>query len=304
MGDCGGTLLEDFPSPAVRDTEYRVVAKINTVGDRFTEISATVQNMTTWPARYAEELTIRYYFDLSEVFAAGFTLDDVIAQYRVCHLCSSDSLPFRGPLPVSGNPDLFYIEIGFDGEKIYPGGQSAYRREVQFRIGLPETAPQGVWDPSNDPSFVGLTTSVDTTGHKAIPLYEKGRLMWGTGIDGISFSPPTWDRPAFPIPSYAFSGWNNDLFKGVDPDAVQPGRTVAAARLPFSLERRHGTLKITARNRVTVTLVTIDGREIMRSELEKNGIFLLQQSQMVSGLSLLRLSDGKGYGTTVPLYRY
>jgi endoglucanase len=304
-GDFGGTPVAGFPAPAQRDTEYRVVAKINTVGDRFTEISATVQNMTTWPARYSEDLTIRYYFDLSEVFTAGYTVDDVFAEYRVCHLCSSDTLPFRGPLPVSGKPNLFYVEIGFEGETIYPGGQSAYRREVQFRIGLPETAPQTLWDPSNDPSFAGLSTTADTAGHPGIPAFEKGKLVWGKDIDGTVFAPSTAPAHDFSAPSFALSGWNNAIFKGIDPDGTRFSAVPATPRHPFSLGRCNGAFTLTAHERLTARLVQLDGRVVVRKELGRNAVLRLPPPSLSTpGVLLMRVTCRSGKTETVPLYRY
>ena len=303
VGDFGGSAIAGFPAPAVRDTEYRVVAKINTTGDRFTEISATVQNMTTWPARYSEDLTIRYYFDLSEVFDAGYSIDDVSAEYRACHLCSNETLPFSGPLPVSGSASLFYVEIGFDGEEIFPGGQSAYRREVQFRIGLPEGTPQGVWDPSNDPSFAGLTTMADTAGHEGIPCFEKGKLVWGTDIDGSSFTPGTGPALDFAPPSYALSGWNESLFKGTDPNSVRHGPAAEGTRRPWSLQRQGSVWKLTPNENLTATIFRPDGRVLMHTVLGKNRGVAIRQSSLPPGLSLLRLATASGQTATVPLLR-
>jgi len=266
--DNSGTPLADFPSPAVRDTEYVVVAKVNTPGDRFTEISATVQNKTTWPARYSRNLKIRYYVNLSEVFAAGLTLDDVSAQYRDCNLCGA-------PLNVSelikseAGDDVYYTEISFDGEKIYPGGQSAYRREVQFRIGLPETAPQTVWDPTNDPSFEGLTTMSDTAWHAKIPAYEDGLLVWGEDQDGSKFKPSVWNKPEFTEPKYNVSGWDNSLFKGAGIESVKFGSLKSATDRYCLFTHKGDGLLITAIDNVRINIFTLDGRLLRTAQVEK-----------------------------------
>jgi len=254
----GGTPLPDFPQPAVRDTEYTVVAKINTQGDRFTEVSATVQNKTTWPARRSQKLCIRYYVDLSEVIEAGMAPNDVIAEYRNCHLCEND-LTMTPLVKVDIPGEIYVTEISFDGENIYPGGQSAYRREVQFRIGLPETASQGIWNPANDPSFKGLTTMEDSTGDPAIPAFENGVLVWGEDIDGKKFVPGTWNRPDFPEPSYSPSGWNRALFKGTDPNPVRYVPAAAGRSNPFSLVFRNGMVCLTAECDLRFSLYSVNG---------------------------------------------
>ena len=299
VNDYGGVPLSGFPSPAVRDTEYRVVAKINTSGDRFTEISATVQNMTTWPARYGEQLKIRYYINLSEVFAAGYTSGDVFADFRACDLCN-DSLPVTGPVQTTADTNIHYIEIDFDKERTYPGGQSAYRREVQFRIGLPETAPQGVWDPDNDPSFAGLTGTADTAGHQAIPAFENGHLVWGTDIDGSAFSPGRWQPPEFHEPPYAASGWNEALFKGGTPGAVRFGPVRAAVSSSWSFGRRNGLPVLTAHDDIRIILCTINGSVLLKTALRKGATLLLQA---VPGIAVLRITDRSGNSETIPLFR-
>jgi endoglucanase len=66
------------------------------------------------------------------------------------------------------------------GHTIAPAGQSAYRMEVQFKVGV---ADGGTWDPSNDPSYVP-----GTAVNSKVPLYEAGTRIWG-------------QEPATPTPS-------------------------------------------------------------------------------------------------------
>ncbi|MBN1577256.1 MAG: glycoside hydrolase family 9 protein [Chitinispirillaceae bacterium] len=286
--DYGGSAIADFPPPAVRDTEYTVVAKINTQGDRFTEISATVQNKTTWPARYSDKLKIRYYVDLSEVVAAGLTAADVKTDYRNCDLCSAP-LNVSELIKAPGGADLYYTEISFDNERIFPGGQSAYRREVQFRIGLPDTAPQTVWDPDNDPSFAGLTNTVDAAEHRSIPAYENGLLVWGEEVDGTKFTPAQWNRPDFTEPVYAASGWDHTLFKGVGPEAVRFGPR-AAKKGAYALDRTMGGVRITALENLRVGLFQLDGKCLKTARVKKGGVVSIHLTGTASNIVLLHVA--------------
>lgn len=292
VGDIGGTVLPDFPQPAVRDTEYMVVAKINTRGDRFTEVSATVKNMTTWPARFSEKLTFRYYVNLSEIVEAGLGPEDVIVEYRNCHLCEYDAVAST-LMPSTGDENLYYVEIGFnENEKIYPGGQSAYRREVQFRIGLSDSVSPDIWDPQNDPSFAGLTSAVDTTGHRTIPVFENGVLVWGEDVDGHVFTPGTWDKPAFVAPEYASSGWDRTLFKGADPNAVlQP--MGQCNKQWYRCERVRGVLHISVASQTEFSLFRLDGTRIEKSVIPAGSSRLVDLADRAAGAVIAAFTDGK-----------
>jgi hypothetical protein len=79
----------------------------------------------------------------------------------------------------------YFVKVDFTGTKIYPGGQSAFRKEAQFRM-----TSSGAWDPSNDWSFTGITTTPGGTPVKApnISLYDGA-----TKVFGAEPGPPTPD---------------------------------------------------------------------------------------------------------------
>jgi hypothetical protein len=268
--DNGGSPLTNFPEAAQRDTEYTVVAKINTQGDRFSEISATVQNKTTWPARYSQKLTMRYYVDLSEVFSAGYKLSDVQVSFRACFVCNA-APKVSGLLPYSKIANMYYTEISFDpGDSIFPGGQSAFRREVQFRISLPDTAPQHLWDPSNDPSFKGLTTMADTNGFANIPAYENGVLVWGREPDGTSFVPAKWNKPSLPEPQYSPSAWNGSLFKGASlaTEPLPSFETRSETEL-CKMIRNEKWISVQALEDINIGIFSINGKELQACKIGK-----------------------------------
>ncbi len=286
--DFNGSTINDFPQSAVRDTEYTVTAKINTKGDRFTEISATVMNKTTWPARYSEKLTLRYFVNLSEVFAAGYTVSDISVTFKNCHLCS-DTPEVSGLKKYHTDSTIYYTEISFDGDSIYPGGQSAYRREVQFRISLPDTAPQDIWDPLNDPSFTGLTSMEDTAGTPFIPAYENGSLVWGEEPDGTHFVLPIWKKPPISEPAYKPSGWNLSIFqgcpvkKGLNPDFFQ--------KRAISVVQTGTMLTITSNKICTAELFTLNGTRIYSAELSDRTICEIPLEQYRNATLILRITQ-------------
>ena len=73
----GGTPLATFPVQDPIDQEFYVQAKINASGSNFTEIDAYMYNCSGFPARFASNLNLRYYMDLTELFNAGYTTSNL-----------------------------------------------------------------------------------------------------------------------------------------------------------------------------------------------------------------------------------
>jgi len=139
----GGTPLANFPPPEQRDDEFFVEAAINQASDHFTEIKALLNNRSSWPARLIKDLSYNYYMDLTEVFEAGYSVDDIKVTIGYCESGMDVEIS-----PITHLYDnIYYIKISYiDGTNICPIGQEQYAAELQFRI----AAPQGTkfWDPT------------------------------------------------------------------------------------------------------------------------------------------------------------
>jgi endoglucanase len=167
----GGNPLANFPQPeAVVGNEIFPEASINATGSNFTELKVYVNNQSGWPARMGDRLSFRYYFTLEPgVTPSQITLT---ANHNNC-------LAPTGPTLHSGS--IYYVTVSCNGVKIYPGGQSNYRKEVQFRI-----ASSGAWDPSNDWSLTGVATTPGSTPVlvQRIPVYDNGVRVFGSEPGG------------------------------------------------------------------------------------------------------------------------
>jgi endoglucanase len=167
----GGTPLANFPQPeAVVGNEIFPEASVNASSTNFTELKVYLNNQSGWPARMGDRLSFRYYFTLESGVSPGqITLT---ANHNQC-------LAPTGPTLHSGN--IYYVNVSCQGVKIYPGGQSNYRKEVQFRI-----ASSGAWDPTNDWSYTGVPTTPGTTPVlvNRIPVYDNGVRVFGTEPNG------------------------------------------------------------------------------------------------------------------------
>lgn len=175
----GGKTIKDFGAIENKGEELYVEQRINAQGNGFTEIKAMIYNKTAWPARVTDDLELRYFIDLSELYEAGGSASDISISLNYAEGAKSG-----GVYCWNEKKHIYYVSIDFSGVKIYPGGQSAFKKEVQFRI----LSNSGVWDPNNDPSYVELVgtngSSMERAAH--VGLYEGGKLVFGTEPDGKS----------------------------------------------------------------------------------------------------------------------
>src|SRR5262249_17370 len=176
------------------DDEIFIDARIQDNQPNFTTIQAFIRNRSAWPTRVLGRASFRYYFNLEP----GITTAQLQLQTFTSE-CGSTGL--GGPTPFSANP--YFGTVNCPGP-IAPPGESDHRREVQFRITAPNTP--GSWDPSNDYSFQGLTSTLSHT--QRIVLFDNGVRIWGQD-----------PGPATP-----------DFSLGASPAAVTVNRGSSAAR--------------------------------------------------------------------------
>jgi len=170
----GGTPVANLKAiEEVTEDEFFVEAGINSSGPNYIEIKALLNNRSGWPARMGDKLSYRYYFDISEFISNGYSINDL----KITTNYNQAGAKITGPTLHSGN--IYYVTIDCTGAKIYPGGQSQYKSELQFRLAGPNDTK--FWDSSNDYSFKDLSASGSNTlvKTKNIPVYDNGKLVFG-----------------------------------------------------------------------------------------------------------------------------
>ncbi|GCE14843.1 glycoside hydrolase family 9 protein [Tengunoibacter tsumagoiensis] len=184
----GGSPVASMPDKAKDDDEIYSEAAINASGSNFTEIKAEFINKSGWPARITSNLSLRYYFTLD----AGVTPNMLTLNTNYSE-CGSNFL--SGPTQYAGN--IYYVTASCAGTPIYPGGQSAFQKQVQFRI-----TSSGAWDPSNDWSFQGVAPNgsnpVKVTN---LPVFDGNTQVWGQLPDGSGLPTPTPTPVTTPTPT-------------------------------------------------------------------------------------------------------
>ena len=174
----GGTLVENLN--AIEEVgeeiflEAGINAQDNTNAINFVEFKFMLRNHTAWPARVTDKLTYRIFLDLSDVIAKGYTADQMTAQANYKQYSGTK---VSKVLPLDEENNIYYVDVDLTGAKIYPGGQSESRNEVQLRIAAPCK-----WDYTKSYSYQGLAGSSSSNMVRAtnIAVYDDGKLVYGS----------------------------------------------------------------------------------------------------------------------------
>lgn len=192
----GGKTLVNFGAVEKEsDEELYADATINVSGQDFIEIKALVYNKTSTPARVTDDLKLCYFFNISEIIEAGGSADTLQVTTNYMQGGSASDV-----MCWNEEKNLYYVAIDFTGVDIYPGSQESFKKEVQFRI----RNTGGVWDNSNDPSYMDVASVSSGTLTKAynLALYEGNKLVFGTE--------PNEKNTGIKIESVSGSGGNNN----------------------------------------------------------------------------------------------
>jgi hypothetical protein len=162
----GGTPLTPFPAVESKQTEFFVEAAWVVKETNSIKIKARLNNQSGWPARYIQNLSFRYYMDLSELYNAGYTANDLsISSLEVDPTFGSFSL-------VQLHDNIWYWEFYFNNNefRLYPGGP--YSGNIIFTI-----TSAGPWDPANDHSCLNLTQTMTKVTN--MPVYNGTTPLYG-----------------------------------------------------------------------------------------------------------------------------
>ncbi|GAA0726481.1 glycoside hydrolase family 9 protein [Aquimarina litoralis] len=170
--DFGGSELPNFPTEEASGVEFLNETKINSESGRFTELAIWLNNRSAWPARVPGSLTARYFIDITEGINAGYAPED----YEITGRGNGGA---TGGLQ-AWDPDnnIYYVEVAIDSDQMpFPGGQGEHRKEIQVRVSVPNNAAESSWDPTNDFSYDGLSSTLIES--ERVPIYADGVLVWG-----------------------------------------------------------------------------------------------------------------------------
>lgn len=184
VDEYGGTTDPDFPEPETREQEFYVEVAVKESSASGATLALKFTNHTAWPARIEDNMSYRYYVDLSEVISAGYTANDVVIR------CDRDQAKMYSecePAQISGfqlyDGTVYYIEVTYpDGRVAMPISEGRHQCETILALVFPNYGSG--WDSSNDYSFDGL--SKDPSISNRITIYQNGVLLYGTEPDGTT----------------------------------------------------------------------------------------------------------------------
>lgn len=176
-------------------------------------VSFKITNHSAWPARVQDNLSFRYFMDLSEVKAKGYDPTNIVIR---CDRDQSAMYASKGIEPAVISPvtqydgDIYYVEVTLpDGRAVLPVSEGMQKCEILLAFVMPDY--QSGWDAENDPSnkeILGAKGTTDEAGtvtgivSKYIPVYVNGKLYFGEEPDGKSASgSDTPDKPVTTKPA-------------------------------------------------------------------------------------------------------
>lgn len=188
----GGTIDTSFPELEEVSPEFYVEAMIKQNSSSGVSLSLKFTNRSTTPARIEDNMSYRYYFDVSEVVDAGFKPSDIVVRVDRDQATMYDGVtPAQVSEITQYKDNIYYIEISYpDGRVAMPVSEGRNQCETMLALVFPNY--QTGWDASNDYSnqdLLDYTPSGDSTKGVVtdkITVYQNGKLIFGTEPDGTT----------------------------------------------------------------------------------------------------------------------
>lgn len=180
----GGTTIPNFPEPEERDDEFYVEAQIKQSSSSGVSLSLKFTNHTAWPARVVDNMSYRYYFDVSEVLDAGYNASDIVARVDRDQAAMYGEEYKAEISPITQYKDnIYYIEIKYpNGEAVLPISEGRQQCETMLALVFPNY--QSGWNAENDYSNQDILNSEDPVKTDKITVYNDGKLIYGVEPDG------------------------------------------------------------------------------------------------------------------------
>ena len=196
VDEYGGTKDPNFPEKEKHDSpEFYVEALSKGADASGITVSFKITNHSAWPARVQDNISFRYYMDMSEVIAAGKKPEDVVIRCdRDQSKMYSGVTPAEISKPIQYEGSVYYIEVNLpDGRAVLPISEGMQQCEILLALVMPDYGSG--WDAENDYSNKDILGAAGTTGADGsvrgvispyIPVYVDGKLYYGIEPDGTA----------------------------------------------------------------------------------------------------------------------
>ncbi len=175
-----------IPETELKDeiNEVYVEARVVQENEARSQVEVTIYNDTCLPPRYLDDISCRYFFNISELVAAGQTIDDVIVQVfydqQSADTNNESAVQISEPIKWDDNGtyyvDIRWLDCQFYGTRTFHFGL----------IGDMDAEYKTNWDASDDYSRQGIEIAEhgDLTLTEYIPAYIDNELVWGVEPEG------------------------------------------------------------------------------------------------------------------------
>lgn len=166
--------LENFPPKEPVSDDFYAESKLEQENTERTQVTINIHNETSRPPQFVDELKARYFFDISEMLAAGQTIEDlnIAVMYDEGKASDGKETAIKGPFAWDAEKGIYYVEIDWTGNAFYG--------DREFHFGLVEGLDsnwKSHWDPTNDWSRkdIGKEYSIN----KNISVYRGDVKVYG-----------------------------------------------------------------------------------------------------------------------------
>ena len=181
--------IADFPPREARTDDYYCEARVERETKDSTQIVLRVHNESSQPPHYETGMTVKYFFNISELIKNGQDINDVIfaVEYDEQISRQQDPIKYRGPFKWD-DAGTYYYEFDWSGSKIYGD------RELQISFRAKQDSNYLThWDSSNDYSRMNVTGTYAVTAN--VPVYLNGVLVYGEEAPKLEPGPDDPDDP-------------------------------------------------------------------------------------------------------------
>ena len=167
---------ENFPPKEEPAQEFWLEALVNQENKERTQYTVRIHADTSQPPRYIDSLKARYYFDISELVAAGQSTDDIKVEVYYDKVAANSNMEKQVKVsdPIQAEGNVYYVEMDWAG--------IPFRGAMELQLGIivgQDANYNANWDPTNDYSREGLEISDEYGPTQNIPLYLGNKLVYG-----------------------------------------------------------------------------------------------------------------------------
>ncbi|MGB8452395.1 MAG: glycoside hydrolase family 9 protein [Anaerocolumna sp.] len=278
------------PTYQVDEMPYYVESKIEQENSERTQLTIKITNDTSCPPTKASTLKARYFFDISEMIAKGQSIDDLSVPVYYDQALTEDGIGVKinGPFAWDEAKGIYYVDLDWSGISFHGS------REIQIGFVPAQDASYKVnWDPTNDWSRQGLTTTMGVTSY--IPLYLGDTLAYGQepGVSGkvdVNITSPAdntvidYTESQTPVEITATAGSNLNQIAKVEfyADGVKIGED-AAAPYTYNYTPADSTGNIFRKNiALTAKAISTAGASASSSTVNLTVIFMNAEESVIA----------------------